>query len=132
MAKIVTASNGKKTIKMSKAEWEQVGIKSGWMKKIAEDFSYEKPLPPLGRIPPPNKVSVPQHLINQTPVSKGIKLTDKNNPGLGTCQFVDKGLLRKCKILSQNGDMFTIQYTDPKQKGVVQIQVHKNLLRKPY
>ena len=31
--KIVTASNGKKKIKISKSEWETIGKKNGWMKK---------------------------------------------------------------------------------------------------
>jgi hypothetical protein len=31
--KIVTASNGKKTVKMSKKEWQAIGKKAGWMKK---------------------------------------------------------------------------------------------------
>jgi len=31
--KIVTASNGKKTVKMSKTEWTEIGKKAGWMKK---------------------------------------------------------------------------------------------------
>ncbi len=31
--KIVTASNGKKTIKMSKKEWQSIGKKAGWTKK---------------------------------------------------------------------------------------------------
>lgn len=30
--KIVTASNGKKTVRMSKKEWESLGKKAGWMK----------------------------------------------------------------------------------------------------
>ena len=30
--KIVTASNGKRTVKMSKAEWQSIGEKAGWMK----------------------------------------------------------------------------------------------------
>ena len=30
--KIVTASNGKQTVKMSKTEWQQIGKKAGWMK----------------------------------------------------------------------------------------------------
>jgi hypothetical protein len=29
--RIVTASNGKKTVKMSKSEWQQIGKKAGWM-----------------------------------------------------------------------------------------------------
>jgi hypothetical protein len=31
--KIVTASNGKKTVKMSKKEWQSIGKKAGWEKK---------------------------------------------------------------------------------------------------
>jgi hypothetical protein len=31
--KIVTASNGKKTLKMSRKEWDMIGKKSGWVKK---------------------------------------------------------------------------------------------------
>ena len=34
--KIVTASNGKKTVKISKAEWQQIGKQAGWM-KVAND-----------------------------------------------------------------------------------------------
>jgi ABC-type phosphate/phosphonate transport system ATPase subunit len=30
--KIVTASNGKETVKMSKKEWESLGKKAGWMR----------------------------------------------------------------------------------------------------
>jgi hypothetical protein len=30
--KIVMASNGKKTVKMSKSEWTEIGKKSGWTK----------------------------------------------------------------------------------------------------
>jgi hypothetical protein len=33
--KIVTASNGKKTVRMSKREWESLGKKAGWMKVAA-------------------------------------------------------------------------------------------------
>ena len=33
--KIVTAENGKKTVKISKSEWETIGKKHGWMKKTA-------------------------------------------------------------------------------------------------
>ena len=35
--KIVIASNGKKTIKMSKSEWEQIGKTAGWMKIAQTD-----------------------------------------------------------------------------------------------
>jgi hypothetical protein len=34
--KIVTASNGKKTLKMSKKEWENIGKKAGW--KVAQNY----------------------------------------------------------------------------------------------
>ena len=30
--KIVTAENGKKTVKISKSEWETIGKKNGWMR----------------------------------------------------------------------------------------------------
>ena len=30
--KIITAENGKKTVKISKSEWETIGKKNGWMK----------------------------------------------------------------------------------------------------
>ena len=33
--KVVTASNGKKTVKISKSEWETIGKKHGWMKTAA-------------------------------------------------------------------------------------------------
>ena len=33
--KIVTASNGKTKVKISKKEWESVGKKAGWMKTAA-------------------------------------------------------------------------------------------------
>ena len=33
--KIVTASNGKKTIKMSKNEWNQIGKKAKWYRRAA-------------------------------------------------------------------------------------------------
>jgi hypothetical protein len=32
--KIVTASNGKKTIKMSKKEWEAIGKKAKWDQRV--------------------------------------------------------------------------------------------------
>ena len=32
--KIITASSGKKTVKISKAEWLSIGKKAGWMKSI--------------------------------------------------------------------------------------------------
>ena len=35
--KIVTASNGKKKVKMSKNEWQSIGKKAGWMKKAFWD-----------------------------------------------------------------------------------------------
>ncbi len=35
--KIVTASNGKKTVKMSKKEWQAIGKKAGWTKAAEED-----------------------------------------------------------------------------------------------
>jgi len=34
--KIVTAENGKKTVKISKSEWETIGNKHGWMIKTAK------------------------------------------------------------------------------------------------
>ena len=36
--KIITASNGKKTLKMSKVEWTNIGKKAGWMKKAQNNF----------------------------------------------------------------------------------------------
>ena len=40
--KIVTAENGKKTLKMSKSEWQNIGKKQGWVKKSAQyDFPSE-------------------------------------------------------------------------------------------
>ena len=41
--KIITANNGKRTLKLSKYEWENIGIKTGWIKisdmtKISEDW----------------------------------------------------------------------------------------------
>jgi hypothetical protein len=35
--KIVTASNGKKSVKMSKSEWQQIGKKAGWT-KISQEY----------------------------------------------------------------------------------------------
>ncbi len=35
--KVVIASNGKKTIKMSKKEWQSIGEKAGWTKKAKGD-----------------------------------------------------------------------------------------------
>jgi len=35
--KIVTSSNGKKRIKLSKSEWATIGRRSGWMSKLAEE-----------------------------------------------------------------------------------------------
>jgi len=40
--KIVTASNGKKTLKMSRKEWENIGKKAGWEKEISRDEILEK------------------------------------------------------------------------------------------
>ena len=51
--KIVTA-NGKKTVKMSKSEWQTIGKQSGWM-KIAED----------GALPPFPQNYQPQQPIGQ-------------------------------------------------------------------
>ena len=34
--KVVTASNGKQTVRMSKKEWQDIGKKAGWMKKAQE------------------------------------------------------------------------------------------------
>ena len=34
--KIVTASNGKQTIKMSKKEWENIGKMAGWVDKVVD------------------------------------------------------------------------------------------------
>ena len=39
--KIITAENGKKTVKISKSEWETIGKKHGWMNiKIAGTSEY--------------------------------------------------------------------------------------------
>lgn len=35
MAKLIKTASGKQTIKISKAQWENVGLKAGWMKKQA-------------------------------------------------------------------------------------------------
>ena len=35
---IVTASNGNKTVKMSKSEWQSIGKQAGWM-KVAQGFT---------------------------------------------------------------------------------------------
>jgi hypothetical protein len=35
--KIVTASNGKKTVKISKREWESLGKKAGWVRTSYDD-----------------------------------------------------------------------------------------------
>lgn len=42
--KIVIASNGKRSIKMSKQEWQQIGSKAGWMKEsgLLEDYKKEE------------------------------------------------------------------------------------------
>jgi len=32
--RIVTASNGKKTVKIAKSEWETIGKKHGWMRTV--------------------------------------------------------------------------------------------------
>ena len=39
--KIVTASSGKKTIKLSHKEWKAIGKKAGWMKKAAVGGVYQ-------------------------------------------------------------------------------------------
>ena len=43
--KIVTASNGKKKVKMSKKEWQGIGKKAGWIKTanlvVKEDIEYK-------------------------------------------------------------------------------------------
>ena len=36
--KIVIASNGKQTVKMSKVEWQSIGKKAGWMKEAQDGF----------------------------------------------------------------------------------------------
>ena len=36
--KIVTASNGKKKIKISRNEWKEIGKKAGWMKKAVQSL----------------------------------------------------------------------------------------------
>jgi hypothetical protein len=40
--KIVTSSNGKKTVKISKREWESLGKKAGWTKTADIDELYKK------------------------------------------------------------------------------------------
>ena len=34
--KIIKAASGKKTIKISKKEWESIGAKQGWIEKASE------------------------------------------------------------------------------------------------
>ena len=54
--KIVTASNGKKQVKISKSEWETIGRKAGWLKtaminmkegKSGEDGYWHMPQPEI-------------------------------------------------------------------------------------
>lgn len=47
--KIVTASNGKQTVKMSKTEWQQMGQKAGWV--TAQQGLQMPPPPPASGAP---------------------------------------------------------------------------------
>ena len=40
--KILKTASGKKTIKMSRKEWKEIGKKAGWMKKAESDPAYNK------------------------------------------------------------------------------------------
>jgi hypothetical protein len=67
--KIVTASNGKKTVKMSKKEWQAIGKTAGWMKKadyfnpwddgVENEFSVKK-----SNINPHEAIYLATNLIN--------------------------------------------------------------------
>ena len=46
--KVVTASNGKKTVKISKSEWETIGKKHGWMKKAERKYISVQDAPQFG------------------------------------------------------------------------------------
>jgi hypothetical protein len=41
--KIVQAANGQRNIKISKKNWESIGVRAGWMKKAQLETSEEKP-----------------------------------------------------------------------------------------
>jgi len=41
--RIVTASNGKSTVKMSKSEWTELGKKAGWVKEAGPKIIKEVP-----------------------------------------------------------------------------------------
>jgi len=61
--KIVTASNGKRTLKMSRKEWEAIGKKAGWKKEDIWPFD-KKPQPQITQITPqatpPNNQNQPK------------------------------------------------------------------------
>jgi len=49
--RIVTASNGKKKIKISKKEWEGIGKKAGWIKKATTEEELQKSIGSSGTCP---------------------------------------------------------------------------------
>ena len=56
--KIVTASNGKQTVKMSKTEWQNIGKKAGWVGG--------QQLPP-----PPAQINVSKNPANGSSIDLG-------------------------------------------------------------
>ena len=55
--KIVTASNGKKVVKISKAEWVQIGKTAGWLGDLFNKKE-QKPAPPTEKYNPMKKTKV--------------------------------------------------------------------------
>ena len=67
--RIVTASSGKKSVKISKAEWQSIGEKAGWTKKAKKEKTPK------------------QHGFIDQCMKKN---EDKDNPGAYCASIVDK------------------------------------------
>lgn len=60
--KIVTASNGKKVLKLSKAEWMNLGKKAGWVRKAQSDNIEDSITPPPSSPSSPSSIKKPSWL----------------------------------------------------------------------
>ena len=62
--KIVTAENGKKTVKISRKEWRSIGKKAGWMKIAITGETPEQAAKRISEIPPPMNFGAANDIIN--------------------------------------------------------------------
>jgi hypothetical protein len=75
--KIIQTASGKKKLKLSKKEWERMGLQAGWIRLRASTVNYTDTVPTTVTLPDGNEYDV---LVT-------VRVTNIGNNGIGSYEF---------------------------------------------